>query len=188
MSQRPAPGRTPARDADAPLGPDGRPSKSSAKREAHDLQSLGVDLVGLPDGRLAALEIPESLRSAIAEYRRTKSHEGRRRQMQYIGKLMRQTDEAPLREAVAASRLGSAQETLQLHQIEHWRDRLLADDEALTRWVEEHPDCDVQQLRALVRAAAAPVKADPAAATGPGQSPRQARAYRELFQFIKAAS
>ncbi|MCM5680276.1 DUF615 domain-containing protein [Schlegelella sp. S2-27] len=153
------------------------PSKTQLKKEMHELQSLGEALVEMPDDRIEKLEIPESLRDALREYRRTRSHEGRRRQMQYIGKLMRRVDPEPIREAIAALQLGHAKGTLALHQAEHWRAELIASDDAVTRWMSEHPQCDVQQLRSLVRAA----RKDAAAA--PEQ--RSGRAYRELFQFIK---
>jgi ribosome-associated protein len=94
-----------------------------------------------------------------------------------VGKLMREVDDAPLREAVAESKLGSARETLLLHETERWRDALLADDEALTRWMQAHADCDVQHLRSLVRAARRE------AALPPEQ--RNPRSHRELFQFIR---
>ena len=141
------------------------------------LQDLGEALTTLPPARLAATEMPDALREAIAEFHRTRSHEGRRRQLQYIGKQMRATDEAPLREAVAAFRLGSARDALQLHEAERWRDELVGDDAALTRWAEAFPASDLAQLRRLVRAA----RADAAAA--PEQ--RSGRGYRALFQFIK---
>ena len=156
----------------------GRPSKSEMKRASTSLQSLGAELVELSDERLAALALDEPLRDAIAEYRRTRSHEGRRRQMQYIGKLMRQADEAPLREAVAASKLGSARETLALHEAERWRDALIADDAALQRWVDAHPDTDVQHLRSLVRAARRDTAGLPPEA-------RQPKSSRELFQYVR---
>lgn len=154
-----------------------RPSKSARKREAHEQQALGEALAALPDNTLAAVEMPEALREAIAEYRRTKSHEGRRRQMQFIGKLMRQADPAPLREAVATAQLGRAHDALALHRAEHWRAELVASDDALTRWTAEHPDTDLPRLRALIRAA----RKD--ASLAPEQ--RHGRAWRELFQFIK---
>jgi ribosome-associated protein len=171
------PMRSPSRRPDdaAPLAE--RPSKSALKREMHDLQDLGEALAALPAERLAAAPMPESLRDAIVEYKRTRSHEGRRRQMQYVGKLIRQADAGPLREAVAAFKLPSAQATLQLHQAEAWRVQLVADDEALTRFAAEFPGADLQQLRSLVRAA----RRD--AALPPEQ--RHGRAWRELFQFIK---
>lgn len=154
-----------------------RPSKTQRKQKAHDLQSLGQDLVELPASRLVGLDMPEILRDAIAEYKRTRSFEGKRRQLQYIGKQMRFADEAPLREAVAAYKLGSAKDTLKLHETERWRDELVADDEAATRWAGEFPGSDLQRLRSLIRAA----RKDAAAA--PEQ--RNGRGYRELFQFIK---
>jgi ribosome-associated protein len=156
---------------------DERPSKSELKRQAHDQQALGEALAALPDAALAAAPMPESLRDAIAELRRTRSHEGRRRQFQYIGKLMRQTDVEALRQAVAAAHLGGAHDALALHRGEHWRAELVADDDALTRWMSEHPRTDLQQLRALVR------NARKEAGLPPEQ--RHGRAWRELFQFIK---
>ncbi len=159
--------------------PDGgdAPSKTRLKQQSHDLQKLGMALADLSDARLQRLELPERLFDAIVQYRNTRSHEGRRRQLQFVGKLMREVDDAPLREAVAESRLGSARDTLLLHQAEAWRDELLADDEALTRWMHEHADCDAQRLRSLVRAARRE------AALPPEQ--RNPRSLRELFQFIR---
>jgi ribosome-associated protein len=164
-------------DAD-PDDTDGRPSKSALKRQSHDLQSLGLEVAELPEQRLRAIAMPEALLEAILAYRRTKSHEGRRRQLQYVGKLMRSADEEPLREAVAAFKLGSARETLALHEAERWRAELIADDAALTRWMQEHADTDTQQLRSLVRAARRDAVVPEA---------RQPKSHRELFQFIKAA-
>jgi ribosome-associated protein len=154
-----------------------RPSKSARKREAHDQQALGQALADLPDAALAAAPMPELLRDAVVELRRTRSHEGRRRQLQYVGKLMRQADIEPLREAVAAAQLGRAHDSLALHRAEHWRAELMADDDALTRWMAEHPDTDLQRLRALIRSA----RKDAALAS----EQRHGRAWRELFQFIK---
>lgn len=158
-------------------GRDARPSKTQRKKEMHELQALGEALVEMPDERLERLELPESLRDALREYHRTRSHEGRRRQMQYIGKLMRRVDPEPIREAIAEMRLGHAMDTLVLHQAEHWRAELIASEDAVTRWIAEHPGCDVQQLRSLVRAARKDAAASP--------EQRNGRAYRELFQFIK---
>jgi len=155
-----------------------RPSKTQLKKDSHELQALGEALVALPDNRVVDLPISERLRDAVTEYKRTKTHEGKRRQMQYIGKLMRKDDVEPIREAVAAMQLGRAKDSLALHETERWRVELLANDDALTRWTAEHPASDLQQLRSLIRAA----RKDAAAA--PEQ--RSGRAYRELFQFIKA--
>jgi ribosome-associated protein len=168
---------------DAEAGPevdpfDIRPSKTRLKQKSHELQALGVQLTELSRDRLDRIEMPESLRDALEDYRRTKSFEGKRRQLQYIGKLMHNADEAVLREAVAAATLGSAQNTLALHQAEQWRLALITDDEAMTRWLHEHPDTDTQQLRSLVRAA----RRD---AAGLKPEDRQPKSYRELFQFLK---
>lgn len=154
-----------------------RPSKTQLKKASHELQALGEALVELPASRIERLELPEILLTALQEYRQTRSHEGRRRQMQYIGKLMRRVDPEPIREAVAEAQLGSARETLALHKLERTRAELLDSDEALTRWLEDHPGVNVQQMRSLIRAARKDASASP--------EQRQGRAYRELFQMIK---
>jgi ribosome-associated protein len=154
-----------------------RPSKTALKKQAHEQQALGEALAALPDARLAAIEMPEALRDALHEYQRTRSHEGRRRQRQHIGKLMRQADVEPLQQAVAEAQLGRAHDALALHRAEHWRVELVADDEALTRWLAAYPDTDAQRLRTLIR------NARKDAALPPEQ--RHGRAWRELFQFLK---
>jgi ribosome-associated protein len=154
-----------------------RPSKTQRKKDSHALQDLGEAVVALPENRLQGLPMDEPLLDAIRQYRSTKTHEGRRRQMQYIGKLMRRTDPEPLRQAVAAMQLGTAKDALALHQAERWRAELIASDDAQTRWSAEHPTADVQQLRSLVRAA----RKDAAAA--PEQ--RSGKAFRDLFRFIR---
>jgi ribosome-associated protein len=163
----------------ATVAPVGRPSKTRLKQAMHDLQDLGESLVALPEDRVAALALPESLAAALREFKRTRSHEGRRRQMQYIGKLMRRTDPEPIRQAVAAMRLGQATDALSLHRAEDWRGRMIESDQALTAWTAEFPASDLQRLRSLIRAA----RKDAAAAA----EQRSGRAYRELFQFIKQA-
>lgn len=161
-----------------------RPSKTAQKKAMHELQALGEALMTLPDDRIDAIGLDESLREAVRTAQRTRSFEGRRRQMQYLGKLMRKADAEPIREAVAAFQLGYAKDALALHEAERWRSELLADDDALTRWLAHHPGSDAQQLRSLVRSA----RKD-AAAIGPGgagAAPRQGRAYRELFRLLRA--
>ncbi|RRS05580.1 DUF615 domain-containing protein [Aquabacterium soli] len=154
------------------------PSKSMLKRASHQLQDLGEQLLAMPDARLKSIDMPERLRDALDDYKRTRSFEGKRRQLQYIGKILRLIDAEPLREAVATFQLGHAQNSLALHQAERWRADLVNDEKnTLTQWAEEFPGTDLQQLRALVRNA----RKDAAAA--PEQ--RNGRAYRELFQFIK---
>jgi ribosome-associated protein len=154
-----------------------RPSKTRMKQASHALQDLGEAVVALPDDRLDGLGLAEQLLDAIRTYKKTRTHEGKRRQMQYIGKLMRIHDVEPIRQAVTDQQLGRAKDSLALHQAERWRAELIADDAAATRWAAEHSGTDVQQLRSLVRAA----RKD--AALAPEK--RSGRAYRELFQFIK---
>jgi ribosome-associated protein len=159
-----------------------RPSKTRLKQQAHELQALGEALIALPDERLSMLPVSEPLLDALREARGIRSHEGRRRHMQYVGKLMRLAPEASidaLREALAALQLGSAQDTLALHRAERWRGELIADDEAATRWLAGHPDADAQRLRSLVRAARKDART-------PAEQ-RHGRAYRDLFQFLKQA-
>ena len=157
-----------------------RPSKTQRKKVSHDLQDLGEAAVALPDTRLVGLAISEVLLDAIHNYKKTKTFEGRRRQMQYIGKLMRSHDVEPLRQAVTDMQLGRAKDSLALHQSERWRAELIAGDDAVTRWTAEHPQTDVQQLRNLIRAARKDAALEP--------EKRSGRAYRELFQFLKAGT
>jgi ribosome-associated protein len=166
-----------------PPSPDAPPSKTRLKQESHELQTLGKDLLELSDAKLDALDLPETLRHAIGEFRRTRSFEGKRRQLQYVGKLMRGVDPGPLRQAVAAQRLPGARETLLLHQAEAWRERLVGDDQALTSWIQAHPDDDSQALRNLIRNARkeATVAADAPA----GTAPRKGKAWRDLFTHVR---
>ncbi len=152
------------------------PSRNQLKQHMQDLQELGEAVAGLPADRLAALKMEERLRDAIMEYRRTRSFEGKRRQLQFIGKLMKFEDPEPLREAVAAMRMPSAKETLALHLAETWRDRLIAADDMLTEWLKEYPSTDVQQMRNLVRASRKEK-------LEPGE--RHGRAFRDLFRLIR---
>ena len=154
-----------------------RPSKTQRKKVSHDLQELGEAAVALPDSRLVGLAIAEVLLDAIHLYKKTKTFEGRRRQMQYIGKLMRVHEVEPLRQAVTDMQLGRAKDSLALHQAERLRAELIASDDAVTRWTVAHPQTDVQQLRNLIRAARKDAALEP--------EKRSGRAYRELFQFIK---
>jgi len=157
-----------------------RPSKSALKRESHELQALGKQLLEMPDNRLDDIGMPERLREALDAYKKTRSFEGKRRQLQFIGKVMREVDAEPLREAVAQFQLGHARNALALHQAERWRAELLSDDkDVLTRWAQEFPEADLQQLRALVRSARKDAAEVP--------EKRSGRAYRELFQYIKQA-
>ena len=128
-----------------------RPSKSQLKREMDALQALGKRLVEINDEQLASVELPERLREAVLEARRIRSREGRRRQLQYIGKLMRTIDPEPIRARLDLWKTTSDEHKAWLHNLERWRDRLLADEAALHELVGAHPQADIQQLRTLIR-------------------------------------
>jgi ribosome-associated protein len=130
-----------------------RPSKSQRKREMTALQALGESLLGLPPAALARIDLPEPLREALAEVARMGSHEARRRQLQYIGRLMRQIDPGPLRSAIDDATGESKQSVALMHRCERMRDALLADDAALAALLAELPGVDTQHVRATIRAA-----------------------------------
>ena len=156
---------------------DGVVSKTKRKQEMTALQSLGAKLVDLPASQIAELPMEERLREALLEAKRITSHEAKRRQMQYVGRLMREIDPAPLRERLEAMTGHSARAAAQHRRLEAWRERLLADDEALTAFAAEHPGADLQALRTLIR--------------NTRKEQRQAkppRSYRELFRLIKECS
>jgi ribosome-associated protein len=148
-----------AHEGRAPLpGADGaedreRPSKTQRKKDMHALQALGQQLVDLSRDQLARIDLPEELREAIDFAHRVTSHEGRRRHMQYIGKLMRQVDADEVRAAIGRATGESRAAVALMHLVERWRDRLLADDDALTGFMAERPGADVQWLRSTIRAA-----------------------------------
>lgn len=153
------------------------PSKTRLKQAAHDLQALGARLVDLSKDRLRSLDLPEELREAVRECQSITRHEARRRQIQYIGRLMRDIDPAPIEARFAAWDGNSAAETALQHSIERWRNRLMSDAsaQALTELAGAHPGCDVQQLRTLMR------NARREAAQG-----RPPRSHRELFRALRS--
>jgi ribosome-associated protein len=149
-------------------------SKTKKKREMHELQSLGVALTRLSDSQLESMGISAQLREALLEAKRIKSHEAKRRQMQYIGRLMRELDPAPIRAQLAELEGTSAQANARHRRLEAWRERLLGDDGALTAFAAEYPAADLQVLRTLIRNARREASL--------GKPPR---AYRELFRVVK---
>jgi ribosome-associated protein len=162
-------------------------SRTELKRESEELQKLGEQLMTLRGELFERLALPEKLADALAEARRITNFEGKRRQMQFVGKLMRQLDDeqiAAVREALDEQHKGSARDALALHEAEGWRDRLIDNDEAVQNWIAEHPGTDTQQLRALVRQARKE-RAPSQAEISEGQAPRRGRAYREIFQLVK---
>ena len=148
-------------------------SKTKRKREMHELQALGVALVELSESQLDFLD--EALRRAVLEAKRISAHEGRRRQMQYIGRLMRDIDPAPIRARLEEINGGSAQANAKHKRLEALCGRLMADDAALTEFAATHPSADLQALRALIRNSRKEQKE--------GKPPR---AYRELFRLLKS--
>ncbi len=158
----------------------GPPSKTQLKAEADEKQALGEALLTLRADLMARLDLPDKLRDAIADAKKITNFEGRRRQMQFIGKLMRPLDPEPIREAINEQLNGSADLTLALHLAEQWRDKLIADDAALGTWLEEHPGTDSQQLRALIRQARKDAKPEK-----PGEAARHGKSYREIFQLVR---
>lgn len=153
-----------------------KPSKTQRKRASHDLQHLGEELVALSEARLAELELPERLREAVMEARRISKFGALRRQLQYVGKLMRSgdVDVAAIGARLQAWKGLSREATAHLHLLERWRDRLVADDDAIGDFAQRFPGCDLQRVRALVRGA----RKEHAAGKPP-------TSYRQLFQALK---
>lgn len=134
------------------LPPDERPSKSHRKREMLALQKLGEILVELPISQLQKIPLNGQLADAIHTARSLTSHEAKRRQMQYIGRLMRDTDPKPIEEALAKVKVKDQQIKAQFHQVERWRDILIAEgDDQLQAFLGKFPETDRQQLRQLIR-------------------------------------
>ncbi|MDE2419070.1 MAG: DUF615 domain-containing protein [Burkholderiales bacterium] len=159
------------------------PSRTDLKKESTELQKLGEDLLTLRADLIAKLELPDKLVDGVVEAKRITNFEGKRRQMQFIGKLMRKLEPAKLDEIRAVleeQHMPSAQETLVLHQAEQWRDRLIADEDAMGQWLNLSPSTDSQQLRALVRQARKDAKPEK-----PGEALRHGRAYRDIFQMVR---
>jgi ribosome-associated protein len=151
-----------------------RPSKTQRKREMHELQALGERLVELNAEQLDEVDLPPDLRAAVDDAKRFTKHEARRRQMQYIGRLMRDIDPEPIREKLKIWDGVSHAHTARQHRIERWRDRLLEDETALAELAREHPGIDTQHLRALIKSA----REERAA----GGAPKN---YRELFRELR---
>lgn len=127
-------------------------SKSQRKREVLALQELGEELVKLPNEQFKKITLPESLHDAVSAARHIHQHGARKRQLQYIGKLMRNLDPQPIQKQMDAIKGVSSQATKNLHIIERWRDRLLEEgDIALEELVQQHRQIDRQYLRQLLR-------------------------------------
>ncbi|OGA35912.1 MAG: hypothetical protein A3F75_06935 [Betaproteobacteria bacterium RIFCSPLOWO2_12_FULL_64_23] len=149
-------------------------SKTRKKKDMLALQKLGVQLVELNEQQLESMQLPEALLEAVQEAGRLTKHEARRRQMQYIGRLMREIDAAPIRDRLEQWQGQGREHTAQMHAIERWRDELVAGDPALVRFLHEYPGANSQQLRTLIRNA----RREQRAALPP-------RSYRELFRALR---
>jgi ribosome-associated protein len=154
-----------------------RPSKSELKRQMTVLQKLGEELVNEARDRVKRVPLPEDVRDAILECQLIKDHEGRRRQLQFVGKKMRTLDEAELaavQRTIDSWKGLSKADTAAMHAMERRREKLLTDDKALTVLLSENPELDVQHLRTLIRNA----RKEQAENKPP-------KAYREIFQILK---
>jgi ribosome-associated protein len=150
------------------------PSKTKIKKQMHELRDLGKELTVLGKDQLAQLDIPENLRDAIREMKNINKFGAQRRQMQYIGKLMREVDTAPILAKLDSWKGTSQQHVAYMHQLERWRDRLLENDSALTELLAAHPQADAQHLRTLIRNAQKEMAAD-----------KPPRNFREIFQVLR---
>jgi ribosome-associated protein len=151
------------------------PSKTQRKQQMEDLQALGEELVALSSDRVKKIEIPENLRDAVREAQRmTRPDEAKRRQMQYIGKLMRSVDVEPIRAALALVRGESASETAKLHRLERLRSEFMSEEKVLQEIAALYPTVDMQHLRSLRRAALKEQEQN-----------KPARSYRAIFQLLK---
>ena len=149
-------------------------SKTKKKQQMQELQDLGEELAELSGDWLKKIDIPERLRDALQQAQRMNSHGAKRRQLQYVGKVMRDIDPEPIRAALATIRGESAAEVARMHRLERLRTRLMEDEKTLTDIANAFPGADLQHLRALRRSALKEQE---------GQKPP--RSYRAIFQTLK---
>lgn len=151
-----------------------RPSKSQLKRDSSALQDLGTELIGLSSAQLNRIEMPDNLRSAVREAQRITQNGAIRRQRQYIGKLMRGIDVAPIAQALDEIKGISAAATARQHDLERQRAQLMENEDTLGEIARRHPQADIQHLRQLRRNALKERQLD-----------KPPRAYRELFRVLR---
>lgn len=159
----------------APPLEDSLPSKTKLKAEADAAQDIGRQLVALPKDRLKKLVLEEALLDAIVEAKRLTANGAIRRQMQYIGRLMREVDLAPIVEQLQKWEGKHQEENARFHQMERWRDRLLTDAKAIEAFIAAYPQIDIQAFRTFIRNA----QKEHAANKPPKSS-------RELFKMIRS--
>jgi ribosome-associated protein len=167
-------GQDPNYDPDVDENGYSGPSKSQRKRESAALQDLGAELVALSKERLKKIDMPENLRDAILDAQRFTKHEARRRQMQFIGKLMRDVDATPLQQAIDEIKGVSDAANIRLQRLERLRLQLLENENVLGEIAQEHPGADLQRLRQLRRNA-----------LKEAEQKRPPRAFRELFRELR---
>ena len=158
-------------------------SRTDRKRASQARQDVGESLLQLKPATWQTLDLPETLADALRTMQRLSDFGARKRQLQYIGKLMRGLDDDAMARIAAhtqAQARGHGQEVAKLHAAEQWRERLLQDDQAVTEWMATYPHTDVQWLRQTVRAAREHLRQG-----NPGQATRQAKAYRALFALVR---
>jgi ribosome-associated protein len=157
---------------------DERPSKSRLKRDSESLQELGSRLIELPEAQLKQIPMPAELEEAIMLARRIRQHGGRKRQLKYVGRLLRGLDAEPIEGALARLEMSAAESTAHHHRLEAWRERMITEgDGAVGEFIDSHPAVDRQQLRQLVRNAQKERQRE--------QPPRYAR---ELFRLLRDAA
>jgi ribosome-associated protein len=128
-----------------------RPSKTKKKEEMHELRDLGAELVELSVGQLKRIKLPENIYDAVRECQKITAHGARRRQVAYLGKLMRTVEDEPIRAGLALLRGESSAETARLHRLERMRQRLIEDESTLSDIAATWPDADLQHIRQLRR-------------------------------------
>ncbi|MDO4637467.1 MAG: ribosome biogenesis factor YjgA [Lautropia sp.] len=165
---------------DQPPEPDAPLSKTRRKQQMHALQALGERLVKLPEQQLARVPMPDDLAQAVHEARRTRSHEGLRRQLQYVGKLMRSVDAQAIAQALIVDEERHQGAIHLMHRAEYWRDGLLDGSLSLTTFIDEHPAAAQLGLPALL----AQARREKAAAKPPRQ---QRQLYRLLHSTMVEA-
>ncbi|MCB1663460.1 MAG: DUF615 domain-containing protein [Pseudomonadales bacterium] len=126
-------------------------SKSQIKREMEALQEMGKRLTELNNEQLSQVPVEENVFLAIKEYQRLTKHEAKRRQLQYLGRLMRNADAEAIAQVLNLFDSSHATHTQHFHQIETWRERLLNDPNSITAFIDEYPQVNVQHLRQLIR-------------------------------------
>ena len=150
-------------------------SKSEQKRQVKALTALGERLVNLPDAKLARIPLPSQLLEAIQRAKKITKRGGLRRELLFIGKIMRSIDVTEIEDALAMLDQESQQEKEAFHELENWRDTLIADPDTVKDFIDQYPHTDIQGLRQQLRLHQSAKK--------PAQ---KTKAARQLFQIIKS--